>query len=132
MTLNPKIEKIARTVSNGLGQISLNISGADPAFYKEAEELLTKYFTEVYEAGRLQGLNEALGDIKQLVDLLGEVEPYLSDHGGVSITNAVYISPAEQMRRAADSIEYEQALKAKVKSALSTYRDKIKSLIDNK
>lgn len=61
MTLNPKIEKIARTVSNGLGQISLNISGADPAFYKEAEELLTKYFTEVYKAGRLQGLNEALG-----------------------------------------------------------------------
>lgn len=60
MTLEPKIEEIARTVSNGLGQISLNVSGSDPAFYKEAEELLTKYFIEVFKSGRLQGLNEAL------------------------------------------------------------------------
>lgn len=61
MTLEHKIEDVARTVSNGLGQISLNVSGSDPAFYKEAEELLTKYFIEVFKSGRLQGLNEALG-----------------------------------------------------------------------
>lgn len=100
MTLEPKIEEIARTVSNGLGQISLNVSGSDPAFYKEAEELLTKYFIEVFKSGRLQGLNEAL-----------EVEPEGLNIGGHSVVEGFRLGHEH---------------------ALSTYRDKIKSLIDKK
>lgn len=110
MTLEPKIEEIARTVSNGLGQISLNVSGSDPAFYKEAEELLTKYFIEVFKSGRLQGLNEALGVKPKKI---GEAEGWeIAQNGGSCC-------PGDDIANGFNK-------------GISTYRDKIKSLIDKK
>lgn len=44
------------------------------------------------------------------LELLRRARPYLSNHSGFSVTNAVYVSPAQSMRNAADDIEREVAL----------------------
>lgn len=54
-----------------------------------------------------------------LLTLLKECEPFLSDGTGVGATTLAYIPPAEAMRRAADRMEYEASLKARVRNTLS-------------
>lgn len=49
------------------------------------------------------------------IKLLKECEPFLSGNFDVGMTNAVYITPAEQLRRQADRMEYEADLKRRVR-----------------
>lgn len=47
------------------------------------------------------------------VKLLKEVMPYINV-GGVTMTNAVYISPAQQLRNSANELEAKEALTKRI------------------
>jgi len=44
------------------------------------------------------------------LELLKRARPYLSNHSGFAVTNAVYIPPAQSLRNQADAYEREEAL----------------------
>lgn len=69
-------------------------------------------------------------NIEKAISLLISARRYMDYSGGASIVHAVYISPAEQMRRAADQMEAKDRLIREIDEFLNNEKNKIKEGIE--
>ena len=110
MKNNPQSSEVEEIIENIVAGVAEYPHGRLALAVDLREQLRTTLtnLTQQYEAR-----------MKQMVKLLKECEPFLSNGTGVGMTTLVYISPAEQMRRAADRIEYQANLKQRVNEAIT-------------
>lgn len=63
---------------------------------------------------------------KVLYEAIGEILPYLEIPGEIKYVNAVYLSPAESLRRQADEIEKKEAAIIKLRNLHNSFVSKMK------